>query len=110
MHYINYSKNSSHPSILRAMKVITIIFSGYLENNYFGSTIGRFANRICKGHFKLDAKEYQLNCNNGENHLHGGIKAWDKVYSCFRVANQSFCLLIKRFYYAVIIQTATEKC
>ncbi|XP_066910374.1 galactose mutarotase-like [Clytia hemisphaerica] len=51
---------------------------GYLENSYFGSTIGRFTNRICKGKFSLDGTDYQLNCNNGSNHLHGGCQGWDK--------------------------------
>lgn len=49
----------------------------YTKNRFFGCTVGRFANRISKGNFKLDDVQYHLNCNDGENHLHGGIKAWD---------------------------------
>jgi aldose 1-epimerase len=53
---------------------------GYLKNSpYFGSIIGRYGNRIGKGSFSLNGKQYSLPRNNGENTLHGGNKGFDKV-------------------------------
>jgi aldose 1-epimerase len=53
---------------------------GYLDDDaYFGALVGRYGNRIAKGRFVLDGKGYQLDINDGANHLHGGSVGFNKV-------------------------------
>lgn len=46
---------------------------------YFGTIVGRFANRIAKGKFTLDGRDYAVPTNDGPNSLHGGTRGFDKV-------------------------------
>ncbi len=54
---------------------------GYMgdKDPYFGTVVGRYANRICKGKFKIDSTEYTLPINNGPNSLHGGKKGFSEL-------------------------------
>ncbi len=48
------------------------------QTKYIGATVGRCCNRIKNGLIEIDGTKYQLNCNDGKNHLHGGNIGFDK--------------------------------
>ena len=49
------------------------------DNSYLGVIVGRYGNRIGKGKFSIDGKNYQVTVNDGANHLHGGTMGFHKV-------------------------------
>ena len=69
-------KNGDYKDIVLGYKTLAEYEA---EKAYFGALIGRYSNRIAGGKFNLNDKEYKLAVNNGVNHLHGGVKGFDKV-------------------------------
>lgn len=67
--------------------------NGYVQcGAYIGSTVGRYANRIANGVFSLDGRDYRLASNDGVNHLHGGVKGFDKIVWEAEVTEDSLVL------------------
>lgn len=68
-------RNGSFEDVLLGFDAL----DGYVAPHpYFGAAIGRYANRIARGRFTLEGVTYQLACNDGSNHLHGGRAGFDK--------------------------------
>ncbi len=73
---------------------------GYLNGDpYFGSIVGRYANRIAKGKFEIDGVEYNLAINNGVNTLHGGPGGWHSVVWDYEVIDKKGDIPVLKFTY-----------
>ena len=93
--FINYGATITSLSVPDRTGAFADVVLGYdsLEKyvrgtEYFGAVVGRYGNRIGKGQFELDGKVFQLPLNNGENHLHGGITGFNKVFWDAEVLSQ----------------------
>jgi aldose 1-epimerase len=79
------------PDRTGALADVTLGFDsldGYLkEHPFFGAVVGRYGNRIGKASFTLDGRTYKLAANNGPNHLHGGVRGFDKYVWTAEVLN-----------------------
>jgi aldose 1-epimerase len=69
-------KNGAFDDIVLGFETLDDYLAGH---PYFGAVVGRYCNRIAGGRFALDGAEYRLATNNGPNHLHGGLRGFDKV-------------------------------
>ncbi len=74
--WITPDKNGTKGNIVLGFDSLSTYQAGH---PYFGALIGRYGNRIGKSTFKIDTVTYKLPANDGENHLHGGNKGFDKV-------------------------------
>ncbi|MEO8108632.1 MAG: aldose epimerase family protein [Ginsengibacter sp.] len=84
--FVTPDKNGNKSSIIIGFDSL----QPYLQKPpYFGALIGRYGNRIGDAKFSLDGKQYTLAANNGKNHLHGGLKGFDKVVWDASVADSS---------------------
>jgi aldose 1-epimerase len=68
-------KNGKFADVVLGLPTLDDYLKGHPS---FGCIVGRYGNRIAKGKFTLNGKEYTLATNNGPNHLHGGLKGFDK--------------------------------
>ena len=84
--FITEDKNGKRSNIVVGFDSL----ASYLQKPpYFGALIGRYGNRIGDGTFTLNGIAYKLAANNGKNHLHGGLKGFDKVVWDATVVNDS---------------------
>lgn len=74
-------KNGNYENVVLGFEKADAYWTEPYKSNccYLGAIVGRYGNRIAEGKFSLKGQDYILAANNGPNHLHGGIKGFDKV-------------------------------
>lgn len=67
---------------------------------FLSTLVGRYGNRICRGTFQLNGKEYNLSINNGPNHLHGGPTGFHaRVWDAEQIGERTLVLRYVSAYY-----------
>jgi len=88
--FITRDKNDHYRDVVLGFDSL----QGYLQSTeaYYGATVGRYANRIAFGKFNIGDHNYQLACNNGPHHLHGGIQGFhDVAWDVSQPSGNSIC-------------------
>lgn len=84
-------KNGNYANVIQGHDNIQDVINS--PEPYLSTLVGRYGNRIAKGHFQLDKKDYYLHINNGPNCLHGGKKGFNaKVWEALQMNNQTLVL------------------
>ena len=84
-------KNGNYANVIQGHDNINSVINS--PEPYLSTLIGRYGNRISKGKFQLNGKEYQLPINNGPNSLHGGINGFNKkVWDALMMNNETLIL------------------
>ena len=84
-------KNGNYANVIQGHDNIQDVINS--PEPYLSTLIGRYGNRICKGKFQLNGKEYQIPINDGENSLHGGKSGFNtKVWDALRMNDETVVL------------------
>ena len=84
-------KNGNRANVIQGHDNIQDVINS--PEPYLSTLIGRYGNRICRGHFQLNGKEYNLAINNGPNSLHGGKNGFNaKVWEALQMNDSTLVL------------------
>ncbi|MBR1469887.1 MAG: galactose mutarotase [Prevotella sp.] len=84
-------RDGNHANVIQGHDNIQDVINS--PEPYLSTLIGRYGNRIAKGKFQLNGKQYELAINNGPNSLHGGAKGWNaKVWDALQMNDKTLVL------------------